>query len=274
VQTIDQRIVKVSVEIGVRTHTYQDLYISARGMKYANALQNECEITILNLNKQTRDYLLTETSPFNTNYVPKTITLEAGRQSYGTFRVYVGNVVAASVSQPPDIGITLKCLTGNFQKGNIIARNQPSQVSLSQVAKQVAKDLGTYLTFQAADKSISNFSFAGAALKQVEHLAFSGGVNVFIDDNTLVVKDQNVPLNNIVTVVNQNTGMVGIPELTEQGIRVVFLLDNRTVLGGTLRVSSVLNPAVNGDYVVYKLGFDIANRNDPFYYIAEAARRR
>ncbi len=68
--------------------------------------------------------------------------------------------------------------------------------------------------------------------------------------------------------------MIGIPEFTEQGIKVKMLLDNQTKLGGGLRITSSIYPAVNGDYVIYKLGFDIATRDTPFYYIAEAARRR
>lgn len=101
-----------------------------------------------------------------------------------------------------------------------------------------------------------------------------GGINVFIDDNTLVVKDAYVPLTNTLRILSAETGMIGIPEFTEQGIKVKFLLDNRTTLGGSLRIDSKQYPAANGDYVIYKLGFQIATRDTPFYYIAEAARRR
>lgn len=269
---IDERIVKVKLEVNNTINTYQDLYIHARGTKYANALQNECEVTIKNLNKQTRDYILTETSPYNLNYVPKTITIEAGRKSYGTSQIYIGNIVSADFTQPPDVGIVLKCLTGNFLKGAIIQRNQPSQVQLSQIAKQVNQDMNTLLAFQATDKTLANYSFAGAALKQINHLSETGGVNVFMDDNTLVVKDKNTPLVAEAVTINSNTGMIGIPELTEWGIRVTCLADTKPILGGSIVLTSILNPAVNGRYVVYKLGFDIATREDPFYYIVEAAR--
>jgi hypothetical protein len=250
------------------------LAIRASGVKFANALQNECQITITNLDKQTQDYILSETSPFNLNRTPKTITLKAGRKSYGTSQIYVGNIVSANPIQPPDISVVIKCLTGNFQKGNILARAQPAQVSLYQVSKQIAQDLRTSLTFQAQDKLLSNFSYSGAVLKQVNHLGFTGGVNVFIDDGVLVVKDYGVPLTGTLRKVSAKTGMVGIPELTEQGIKVKFFLDNQTRLGGAIQVESQQYPAANGTYVIYKLGFDIANREDPFYWIAEGARQQ
>jgi hypothetical protein len=39
-----------------------------------------------------------------------------------------------------------------------------------------------------------------------------------------------------------------------------------------LEVRSKINPAANGTYTVYKLGFDLANRDTAFYLIAEASR--
>src|SRR5690606_35732356 len=119
---------------------------------------------------------------------------------------------------------------------------------------QIAIDNNMLHNFQATDKSIANYTYAGSALKQIDVLNTVGGVNVFIDDNVLVVKDAWVPLTGTLRILNKDTGMIGIPEFTEQGIRVKFLLDNRTTLGGALQIESVENPATNGLYVIYKLG--------------------
>lgn len=271
----DPRVVKVTIEVNGKKRIFASpLAITANGTKFANALQNECEIILENLDKVTQDYILTETSPYNFNRTPKTVTVEAGRESYGTTVIYKGNVVSSGVTQPPDIGVILKCLTGNFLKGNVIFGNQGGVVPLSTISQQIAQDTNTLLNFQATDKNISNYSYAGAALKQVNLLGTMGGVNVFIDDDVLVVKDGAVPLRNTLRILNADTGMIGIPQFTEQGLKVKFLLDNRTKLGGLLRVTSTQYPAVNGEYVIYKLGFEISTRDDPFYYIAEGARRR
>ncbi len=271
---LDLRLVKVSIEVRGQLKTYQDLTISAVGTKYANALQNECEIKITNLDKATMDYILTETSPFNLNRTPKKVILEAGRQSYGVSRIFYGNIASSVPSQPPDIAVTLKCLTGNFAKGNIVSRGQGGLTSISTISSQVANDLGVGLDFQADDKQIANYSYSGAALKQVDKLNEFGSVNAFIDNETLFVKAADAPLNNTIKILSADTGMVGIPEITEKGLKVKFMLDNQTRLGGALRVNSKLYPAVNGDYIIYKLGFEITNRDTPFYWIAEAKRLR
>lgn len=272
---LDTRLVNVTITVSGGTKTYsQPMFINATGTKYANALQNEAEITLANLDRATQDYLLTETSPFNLNRTPKAVTLSAGRVSYGTAVIYTGNIVVSQVTQPPDVGIVLRCLTGNFIKGNILSRNQPGQTTLKQISTAIAQDANLLLNFQATDKNIANYNYAGNALGQINLLGTFGGINAFVDNDTLIVKNALVPITGKTKVLNADTGMIGIPVFTEQGLKVKFLIDNQTTIGGALQVTSKIYPAVNGTYVIYKLGFEIATRDTPFYYIAEAARIR
>lgn len=269
---LDPRLLRISVEINGQLKSYEDLEMSASGTKYANANQNECEVKLTNLDKTTRDYLLTETSPFNKNKTRKLLRVEAGRVSTGYSLVFQGDITNAIGAQPPDITLALKAAAGDFAKGDIVARSQPGVVPMRNIAARIAQDLGLSLNFQASAKQISNFSHTGSAAKQVELLGQLGRVNAYVDDAALVVKDWNKPLADRVREVNLDTGMIGIPEFTETGIKVKLLFDNQTVLGGALRVTSRLNPAANGLYTVAKLGFELASRDTPFYYIAEATR--
>lgn len=276
-QVLDPRIVVLNITVNGKTKIYtasgdSPMNITATGTKYANALQNEANITISNLDKATQDYILSETTPFNLNTSPKTVTLFAGRDSYGTAQIYSGNIVSSMVTQPPDIGISLKCLTGNFLKTRVITNNQPSQATLNQIGKKVSQDLDLALQFEATDKNIGNYNFAGSSLKQVQLLNSLGGINAFVDDNTLIMKNALVPLTGTTRILNADSGLIGIPEFTEQGLKATFLLDNKTRIGGGLQIESQIYPAINGNYVIYKLGFNITSRETPFYYIAEAAR--
>lgn len=269
---IDPRVVRVGIEIRGQVKIYEGMAIWASGTKFANPTQNEAEIKIANLDKPTRDYILSETSPFNKNKTPKRIFVEAGRNSYGVFRVFEGDITTSSVSQPPDLVLTLKALTSNSAKGNILARSHGAQTSLRSIAQGIASDLGLALNFQAADKQISNFSFSGAALRMVDKLSESGNVNAFVDDGSLIVKPRSKPLAGSARLLDAETGLVGQIETTEQGVKVKYLLDNTSALGGSLIVRSRINKALDGTYEIYKLGFDIASRDTQFYHIAEAKR--
>jgi len=269
---LDPRIVRIGIEVKGVIRYYSDLAISASGTKYANATENECEVKITNLSKEVRDYILSETSPFIKSTTPKRLILEAGRVSTGTAVVFIGDIISATVSQPPDIDLVIKSATKSDAKGDVISRSKADTTDLSKIAKDVAKDLGLSLLFEAKDKKIANYSFTGASIKQVERLANAGGVNAFIDDDKLIVKDNNVAINGKSRTLNLETGMIGIPEITEHGIKVKCLYDNDTQIGTALIIESKLNPSASGMYIVYKLGFDIANRDNPFYLVLEAKR--
>lgn len=269
---LDPRILRIGIEVAGKIQTYDGLAVTASGCKYANANENECEVKIVNLARSTRDYLMTETSPFNSKGTRKRLIVEAGRRSYGASTVFVGDITMACITQPPDIGITLKAATGSFEKGNVVQRSQPGLCSLRSIAAQVAKDCGLSLNFQCADKQIANYSFTGGALRQVDQLGSAGAINAYVDDGALVLKPYGAPLAGPVRVLNKETGLIGIPEYTERGIKVKMLYDNQTKVGSGLEVQSELNPGTNGTFTVYKLGFELASHDTPFYLIAEATR--
>lgn len=269
---LDLRRIRVGIEILGRVQYYEGLRVRASGTKYANPLQNDCSVTISGLKRETRDYLLTETSPFNNNRTPKRIILEVGRQSTGLFRLFIGDIVSAEPSSPPDLDLVIKAKTQAAQAGNVVSTAGPKQARLSALAQKVASDLGLTLEFQAQDKNIGNYQHTGSALAQVEKLAAAGGVAAYIDDNKLVVKNMGRPLSGRVRVLNKDSGMVGVPKTTEQGISVEFLIDPETAIGGALRIDSKINPAVTGEYVINQLKFDVASHDTPFFYTALAAR--
>lgn len=270
--TIDLRVLRIGIEVSGEMRVFEGLAITAKGSKFGSETQNNCTVEILNLSKDVRNYLLTETSPFNANRTPKRIFVEAGRVSTGVARLFVGEIVSSSPTQPPDIGLSLRAQTGAFKKGEIVANSMPAKEKLSVIAQKVADDLETTLEFEATDKFISNYSFSGAALRQVGALADAGNVDAFQDDEVLVVKDAGKPRENRVKVVNAGTGMIGVPEATERGVRVQVLYDLETDLGGRLDLTSELNPALDGSYTIYKVDFDLASRSEPWYYTIEASR--
>jgi len=272
VDTLDPRLLRVGIEVGGAIKLYEDLSINVGGTKFANANQNEAEIKIANLDRATMDYLLTATSPFNRPRRRTRIQVEAGRVSTGHSLVFVGDITTAIGGQPPDVTISLKAATGDYDKGVIVARSQPALAPLRNIAQQVATDMGLSLVYEAAQKQIANWSFTGAASKQVDLLGQMGRVNAYVDDGALIVKDYNAPLRGRVKVLNMASGMIGVPEFTETGVKVKMLFDSQVVVGGLLRIESKINQAANGDYTVSKLSFDLSNRDTSFYYEAEAVR--
>lgn len=271
---LDLRHIRIGIEVLGQVNYYEggQMRLRVAGTKYANPLQNDCSATLTGLSRQTRDYILSEASPFNANRTPKRLIVEVGRVSTGLFQLFAGDIVSAEPSSPPDIDLTIKAKTQAAQAGNVVARSGGSMMPLSSLAKSVAEDLGVPLTFEATDKNVASYSHTGAALKQVERLQEVGGVSAFLDDDRLIVKDLDAPVSGRVRILNKNSGMVGIPKATEKGCKVKFLIDADTALGGMLRLQSQLNPAMDGDYVINQLAFDAASHDAAFFYDALATR--
>lgn len=272
---IDLRAIRIGIEINGKMQYYQSLdgmRIKAKGTKCANATQNQCQVTISNLRRETRDFLITETSPFNKNAKAKRLVVEAGRVSLGLFQLFAGDIVSAEPSGPPDVDLTIKAKTGANSNTVVVSRSAGARAQLSQIAGMVARDLGAKLNFQATDKLVANYVYTGGAMGQVSRLAEAGGVRAFLDDGVLLVQDRDKPTEGRVKVLNMNSGMVGVPKVTEKGVEVVYLIDGESSLGGKLRLQSKFNKAADGDYKIDQLGFEIASHEDPFFYTATCSR--
>lgn len=275
----DDRIVKIVFTIGdvvvtidTSTDPKNPPYIIANGSKFVDVTQNECSLQVANLTRDLRNALATNLTPFDYNQQRKSMQVWAGRVSTGLFLRYQGDIISAIPTQPPDIIMNIRSKTMQFFKNDIVAQSYAVTAPLSQIANDTAKSLGLNLKFEANDRNIANYAYSGSATGQLQRLGDLGPIDAYVDDNTLVCKDKGAALANASHVLSQDTGMIGQPELTEYGIRVKCLLSPGVTLGGTLTLNSVQNPSLNGDYTIYRTGFEIATRDVAFYDVIEATR--
>lgn len=262
----DDRIVEIDLITETGTQTFSGLAIYAAGSKFGNALMNTCECRIYNLSKELRNYILTQASPLKSPRTPINLNLKVGRKSTGLFLLFTGQVISCNVTQPPDIGVTLRSLSSNYFTGAILAVQQPGYTLLSKIAQTVAANLNLVLDFEATDKQIDNYCYTASAMQGVEDLNEMGGIQAFIDNDTLVVIDAGKARKGEPRLLSESTGMIGIPQVTDQGVIVGMMIDNSVQLGGSITVESVINPAANGTYKVVKIDYQIANRDQPFWY--------
>lgn len=275
----DDRIVKLVFAYGSEIATIDTSadpknppFIMANGSKFVDVTQNECNIQVANLSRDLRNALATNLTPFDYNQARKSVQVWAGRESTGLFLRYQGDIVSAVPTQPPDIIMNIRSRTMQFFKNDLVAQSYAVTAPLSQIAADISKQLGLNLRFEATDRSIANYAYTGSATGQIQRLQKLGAVDAYVDDGTLVCKDKGVSLQNTVFELSQAGGMIGQVELTEYGIRVKSLLSPNVKLGGTLRLNSVQNPSLNGDYTIYRTGFEIATRDVAFYDIIEATK--
>lgn len=269
VSAFDQRIIQAGIEINGEIITFEGLNIQARGSKFTSSAMGTIDLRIYNLTADHRKFILTQASPIARapTLHPINLTLDVGRESYGTFRLFEGQVFAGGAMQPPDIGILLNGLANNFQLSMTSAYTQSSIATLRKISEQVAAANQLSLDFtKATDKQIENFSYTGTPHGLIVKLNEMGGILAYQDNKTLIVCDTDKARGNSVRVINQDTGMVGVPQPTASGCIVQVMIDNSIVVGQEVRVESVINPGVNGNYFIRQMDFEVASRDNPFWY--------
>ena len=269
---IDLRRIRVGIEVSGRVNFYEGLNIRASGTKYANPTQNEAVVEVIGLNASTRDHIMSATSPYSKESGTKRVIVEVGRMSSGLYTIYAGDIISAEVSASPDIKLTIRAKTNNANNYKIVTHSGTSLQKLSDISRNVASNNNVSLTFEATDRNIANYSYGGAAAKQVIGLQRAGNVRAFIDDGILFVKDSDKALGGRRRVLSARSGMVGIPTATEKGLKVTYLIDGQSELGGQLTVESRMNNSLSGDYVIDQLAFDVATHDSPFFYTAICTR--
>lgn len=261
----DDRILQIGVEVSGQLKVYSDAHMTCKFVKSIDPKQNSCEVTIANMLVDTIDYLVTETSPWNPNPKPKLLTVTAGRVSTGTAVVFTGDITSSIPTMPPDRVLSMKAKTQEGAKYVWKSRQSAATVQLARLAGMVASDFNLRLNFQAKDKTIANYLFNGPLAKQVQKLAMAGDIDVFVDDDELVVKDIGKALAGQARVISMHTGMIGVPLPDEKGGKVRVMFDPTYKLGQQIEIQSEVNKAMNGQYVIYAMAGDLANAAQQWY---------
>jgi hypothetical protein len=268
----DGRLMRLTIQLPSGPQSFdQEFAIQASGRKYAGGIQGEAEVRVFNLTREIQNYILTQASPLLTPGRPLTpinVALDVGRESTGLFRLYEGFCFQGGMTQPPDIGITFRALTNNLLTGVIAGSNAAQRATLEQLARNVADANGLELSFQSSQggKLVGNWSVSGSAQQQIDNLALAGDVDAFVDGSTLVVLDHAKSRDGSNVLIDAEGGMVGIPQVTENGVVVRVMINPAIKVGCGVTIDSKLNPAANGTYKVVQLNFEAASRDTPFWY--------
>lgn len=271
--SVDRRIVRLGIVIGRDITWYEGYKITARGSKYASSISGECEISISGLKEETRNFILQNSKPgplLTKDSI--SVILEVGRESYGASVYYQGDVFRSAPLPKPDMGVMLRCLVGYNKKRKIVQRGAlEALTSLKQISQWVAEDNDLSLSFQIEDKKIRSYSFTGSAQSSIKNLESLANAEVFVDGETLFVKELgDQARGTVVFNINNKNGTLIEAQAVESGISVKMMFHPSVTVGSIIDVESEINPSLNGRYSVYKTEFDIAKRSPQFYNRVEA----
>lgn len=290
---MDKRICYVQIQTPDGDKEIHNISLKGRVTRKMSETGSECEVSIANLSREDVEYLTTYTSPYIDQSKKKKINIFAGYESSGVGMIFSGDIYSALPEGMPDTWLKIKAKTNYFEQQNIITYSQNSATT-QELAANIAEQLGYELSWQSkSQKIIDAFNFNGAKAKLLNKLNQFDNFRAFIDNNILYVidKDDEPPQQTeqpksytgqggsnrkeagTVKIINGDTGLIGLPQPDEYGVKIKILIDPSVALGDWFKLESERLPIINAFYQVYEMTFDFATR-EPQYYIEIFGKNR
>ena len=234
---------------------------------------SEATLSVANLTKSDIEYLTTYTTPYINPKVKKKVNIYAGYENTGWGRIFSGDIIEALPDGMPDTWLNIKAKSLYYNNRTPISYGV-NNTSSREIAQSIAKELSLPFEWQAtSEKNIGNFNYTGSKAGLIKEFNKLEDVILYEDNGILkaVDKIQKRPENSA-KLISKDTGMIGIPQPDELGIKVKCLLDSSLNCSQQIQVKSVKLPIVNGFYSIYELNFDFASREQSFYCDISAKR--
>lgn len=242
------------------------LAIKGRVSRKMGSLFSEAKISAANLTQDDVEYLSTYTSPYINPSVRKKVNIYAGYENTGYGRIFTGEIYKALPNGMPDTWLNMDAKSLYYQQRTPLSYGL-NNITTRELAQSVATQLDLTLDWQATEaKTLDSFNFTGSQAELIKEFNQLSDVLMFEDNGKLKVVDgkPKTPRGNI-KLINKDTGMIGLPEPDQFGVKVKCLLDPALACGDWIRVESVRLPALNGEYQIYTLDFDFSSRETQFY---------
>ena len=272
---LPERKVILEITTGNGTKTIHDgLNVQFNVTTSTNAVGGEANILVANLPMDEIINTTTLLSSFENVKKRKKIRLSAG---YGddVGVIFQGDVVHAEpVSEPPDVWLQIEARVGYFDNTKVVTHTIQNKTPIKEIAQKAADWLGLSLKWMSTvNKVVNLFHVSGSANQIIQKLNDLGDIFAYSDSENLNIIDALNPNTGVTSKLSKDSGMVGIPKIDNNSVRVTMLLNHSLKLGQTISIESEIIPAVNGDYWIFALTHSGALRENEFYTTACCRRK-
>ena len=225
------------------------LRISFEVVKTITSEPNPARIRIMNLNPSHRNEITSG------NF--DTVILSVG---YEDMRViYAGDIVhCQDIREGLDTVTELECGDGaqdiTFARVNTtLSAGADDRTILTETLKSMGKTHQSVIDLPNARALPRGKVLVGNARDVIEKVSVNNDANWSVQDGGLLVLPQDKALaDNEGYVISKDSGMIGSPQRTQDGMKLTCYLNPALVIGSLIRVESILK-AYNGDYKITEL---------------------
>ena len=244
----------------------------------------EANIDIYNLNRDDLQFLTTSAA----NWMEKRtlIQLYAGYDD-DVDLIFGGQIIEAPPQGYPDLVLHIRCISGlEWMTTNIDL--QKADIKMADLIDYTSSVTGFPVnipaklrrTNETLNKRIDEFSYTGSVynlLDKIQNMlgGFSvGGKSLFLstyNDNTFVWNPEENEEGQTLYI-SKESGMVGVPAITDIGVNIKMLLNTKVRTGNTVYLHSDRVPDANGVYYVTEITHEGELRSTAWYTTLRCTR--
>ena len=259
------RTVKAKFEGDGGTLEVEKLRMSFRVSKSLSGSPNTAEIKIWNLSKENRYKIKREFDK---------ATLEAGHVRAGNRGVIFNGFVrdVRHTRESTDIVTTVECGDGDegYRKG-VISKTYPAGATPKEMIDDLLEampevDRGVIEGLDDLPAYPRPVTMYGSVVDELDKIGRTHQLYWSVQDGALEVIRGNRAIDEVV-VISQASGMIGVPDITDNGIQVDVLLNPELRIGRTIEVRSEVLEMNDeqGRFRISSLEFVGGNRENPFF---------
>lgn len=232
-----------------------------------SAMMVEANIAICNLTRSDIEFLTTFASRMTALNQHKRIRVFAGYEDTQTNLIFDGEIFEAKPTQPPDIWLECKALSGIYGSTVQISKSVLNPIKIKDLYIAAAGWLGVELDWRAtSQKTVEKFDFTGSQTQLLASLFKVADVIPFLEDGKLAAVDKDsAQMVESVKEISEDSGMIGIPKVDYIGAEIKMLLDTGLKRGDTVYLRSKRIPAASGYYRIYHMRHEGHLRGEEWY---------
>lgn len=188
------------------------------------------------------------------------IKVEAGEEDVEPDLVFQGEIVTAVPRFAADGSVTfhIEAKSGYYPLQKSTAPvSVNTDTTIESLFQQFADEAGYTLENNGVTGSVRNCVFTGTPIRKARQLAKQTDVDLIIDNATFVIlpsyldsREGSVPL------LNKDTGLLGYPAFSNDGIQCSCLFSPLLQIGGLIKIESIV-PKASGVWRITKLTHDL-----------------
>jgi hypothetical protein len=208
--------------------------------------KGECMLAIYGLRESIMNQLTTIGPVMTAIRGKNSVSVSAGDDGSALTNIFQGTIDSAfaDFKNAPEVPLRIHAFSALVAAVKpIAALSIKGDADVAGVMGTLAKQMGLTLENNGVKGTLHNPYFPGTAWQQMRACAKAAGITAFVERDKLVILPPNTPRKGNVPLISKDTGLMGYPTFSSQGLGLRTLFHPDIQMGGQVKVQSELQVA-------------------------------